>query len=153
LRVDPFVSSSRAARGVEYGALRLTWGSGVGAVIVALGTAIEPVFETVIGEDASRAVRASILIAAIGACAIIATGDLLARSYATAHTKKPGLEATLTRGVDEKGFLAVAFGSSPSDLAGVEVLLDKPGKRRNESRPSWCTSTDWTRSDRRPEGQ
>lgn len=126
---------------IESGALRLTWGSGVGAVIVALGTAIDPVFDTVVGEDASPAVRASIVIAAIAAWAVIATGDLLARSYATAHTKKPGLDATLTRGVDETGFFAVAFRSSPSDRTGVEVLLVKPGKQ-----PEWV-STEHVRFD------
>jgi hypothetical protein len=120
---------------IESGALRLTWGSGVGAVIVGLGTAIDPVFDTVVGEDASPAVRGSILIAAIAAWAIIATGDLLARSYATAHAKKPGLSATLTRGVDETGFLAVDFRSLPSDPDAVEVLLVKAGKR-----PEWVSS-------------
>ena len=122
---------------IQSRSMRLTLGSAVGASIVALAAAIEPVFEAVFGGKATPGIRAAVLIAVIAAWTLVAVADLLARGYATAHTRLPGLKATIARATEESGFFAVDFRPAPNDPGKVEMLLVKPGRK-----PEWIPASD-----------
>ena len=112
--------------------LRLTWVTGIGAAVVTIGTAINPVFDAVIGKNAPAWVKAIIFITAILGWVLLSIADMASRAYATAHASAavppPGSPAapgtlTVTSGVDDPGWTLIAM--SPD---GTQALLTKPGQ-------------------------
>jgi uncharacterized membrane protein len=156
---DLNVLKSRSAdNAIQSDSLSLTRWAGVGAAIVALGTAINPVFDVVVGKHASNAVKASILIAAIAAWAVIVAADMLSRGYADSQTKHAEAEraaatvyataqknalsvgkATITTDTDEGGYYVAALRLNASQPADSMFLLVKKDKH-----PTWVKATDVT---------
>jgi hypothetical protein len=127
---------------IKSGALRTTVGTGVGAVVVAIGTAINPVFDAVVGKDAPSWVKAIILIAAIMAWAVIAAADALARGYAAGRaapqvTPAPaGLSAKYIPGRNDPEYRVAAFELTPGSDA-LRCLVT-----RTREAPSWKDAKD-----------
>jgi hypothetical protein len=116
------------------GTLNLTKTSAFGAAVVGLVTAINPLFESVFGEDASDWIKAAIIIAAIASWALIATADILGRGYASANQNlqiapmPSAAIASKTVGGDVAGYSVVAVRLDPTKRDSAEFLITKTGK-------------------------
>jgi hypothetical protein len=132
---------------IKSGALRTTVGTAVGGVIVAIGTAINPVFDAVVGKDAPAWVKAIILVAAVSAWAIVAAADVLARSYVAAHAQEQilpapaGMNAKFPEMGTERAWQIAALKFVPNKKApdDVECLIVRTG-----GKPDWKKATDLT---------
>ncbi len=128
---------------IKAGELRLTKASAIGAALVALAAAIEPVFEAILGGDPEPGHKVAIFVAAIGAWALVASADMISRSHATAHTQpqvapiQQALTVTYTKGHDETGYAVVAVRTVSEDPAGAQFLIVKAGKP-----PVWASQDD-----------
>jgi hypothetical protein len=98
---------------IKAGAKRLTSGGTVAAAIVALIAGIDPVFDKVTAvtdQEVSDALRLGIVITAIATWGVLASVDILARAYATAHSAAKiaelprAVRATVTKGHDKTGY-------------------------------------------------
>lgn len=111
---------------ITAGATTLTSGATVAAALVALATGIEPIWKAIFGDQQpSQAVRAAIIVAAIGAWALVAAVDLIARAWVTSQTHPqiapapPGLSGSYLGG----------GGSQPWTVVGVRssaIAQDRP---------------------------
>jgi|GEM_PF-6002823 len=136
---------------IDAGTLRVTTASGFGAAVVVLVTAIDPIFETIFGEDkVTPGVKAAIVIAAIASWALIAAVDIAARSYATGQQQlavatrsaqiavaPADMTVTRTRGTDVPGFLVSAIRANPAQPGSAEFLIIKQGHT-----PEWVPGSD-----------
>jgi hypothetical protein len=129
-------------------ATTLTLGSAAAATIATLVTAFNDSFREIFGETAGANIKAAVLIAVIGAWALVAVADIVGRAIAKAATERAaGLKASAEiaakgtapsispmptavparnlDGRDEEGFLAVATRT----VDGVhQVMLVKAGR-------------------------
>lgn len=141
--------AANVSSSIKAPATNLTVGSGITAFLAAAVTAYNKTFEAIFGKHATEVTRREVLTVIILAFAAVAVADLLSRAItAAAHERGtamvaaagvgqsgvtplfPGLPATLTTGVDEPGYLAVAM---RSDAEGhQEYLVIKAGKK-----PKW----------------
>jgi hypothetical protein len=132
----PSIPSLSGDKVIASPALRLTTFSAVAALVVAGGSLFtDKWFDQLLGDNASASTRASVFIAVVGAWALIAVADVLARGYATAHgsrivTAPAGLPmATRTKGTAVSGFTVAAI---RVDGDGDSYLLVKAGQQ-----PAW----------------
>jgi hypothetical protein len=72
---------------IKGGTLRITWISGILAALAAAGSTWDSVWSAVYKEPPSAWVRTAVLIAIVAVWGLIASADMLARSYATAKTQ------------------------------------------------------------------
>jgi hypothetical protein len=115
--------------------LNVTKGAGLAAVIVALVTGINPLFDEIFGDDATPWVKAGIIMTVIGAWALIAAADALARGYASGQaasapkteiaTLPRGLRATYERGRDVTGWRVAAIKLDVADPDKPQFLIVK----------------------------
>lgn len=137
-----------AAESIKSPATNLTLGSGFAAVIASAIVLFNKSFESIFGDDASKTIKASVLIAVIAAWALVAVADLISRAIAKAATERADAEkamATATRaagsivipmpkvldakktaGTDEPGFKAAALRVKAD--GETSVLLVKKGE-------------------------
>jgi L-asparagine transporter-like permease len=127
------LASEKGANAIKSDSLALTRYSGVAAALIALVTAIRPIFKVVFRGDVSNAVRASIVIAAIAAWSLIAVADMIARAIAE-RGRQRGLAKTLV-GDDVGGWTIAALAVDPSNpVSTSKFLLLKSGEK-----PRWET--------------
>ncbi len=140
--------ASKQPEAVKAPATNLTLGSGFVALIGSVVVLFNDSFKAIFGDDVSKSLKASVLIAVIAAWAVIAASDLFARAIAKAATERADAEkekakarksaatkvvalpqavaATKTKGPDKPGFKAVALKIDAEEKCSI--LMVKSGE-------------------------
>jgi hypothetical protein len=116
---------------ISSGALNLTLGSGVVAAVVAFADVFKPDFiKKILGDNPASGSRAAVFIAVVGAWALIAVADILARSRVHSSQGRVlpvphGLKVTRPQlqAQEESGWIVVALRVEDDSLS---YLVTKP---------------------------
>jgi hypothetical protein len=116
----------------EGGALNLTRVTGLGAALVVVLTTFNDSWETIFGSNAPSWAKPVVVISVIGAFAIVASADMLARGYAAGQRGDiiplpDGLPAKFTVGEDQDvSLVAVRYKAEEENTS--EFLIVKSDK-------------------------
>lgn len=112
------------------GAFNLTRVTGLGAALVAVLTTFNGAWDTIFGKSTPQWAKPVVIISVIGAFAVVAAADILARGYAAGRRgdiipMPNGLTATYTPGTDQEvGVAAVRFRRTEDDNSEFLIVKD-----------------------------
>jgi hypothetical protein len=114
----------------EGGALNLTRVTGIGAALVTVLTAINPIWEQVLGASTPNWAKPAVVISVIATFAIVAAADILGRGFAAGQRgaiipMPDGLTAALTPGTDQKVAIAAVRFQRTEDDNGEFLIVKK----------------------------
>jgi hypothetical protein len=145
--IPGFQSEPAEGDAITGGALNITKGAAIGAIIVALITTINGSFDIIFGGDVPTWVKPAVIIATIAVWGLIAAADVLGRAYASGQKTlrtsalPGGLKATYTKdGVTVANYMVVAVETDGSGTADHNKYLIT----KADQQPNWVEATSLT---------